>query len=409
MKNALIILALVLLGAGLTGAVVGDGQKIETVDGVKVVHNPAAGKWGQTPPVSLQAVQTIGDVDSDDENIAFHMPSDLAVGADGRIYILDTGNHRIQVFDKNGKYLKTIGRQGQGPGEFFMPGSIELDDRGNLFVGEANAARFQSIGPDGKLGKMIKMTAGSVGRLLLLRSGQVVMAGAGGGMGMIRISSGGPEEVKPAALFTALDSDGKAVREFGWGSEFSDFLVNRMANQIFGAVSASDDIYAVFLYQNRIEKFSSDGRLLWRADRELSYPMEIKGKGDLKNEGGSESRSVTIKMPDLARCTSGAAVDGKGRLWVVTLNRQLRKEEIVQVSMMMTTNNGVSSGKEETKGDVELRATDAYKLEVFDADGTLLGSLPVKTFVDGIFIKGDRLFLLDKLRGVQVHEFKIIG
>jgi sugar lactone lactonase YvrE len=409
MKKSLLICAVFLLVAGLTGATAINGQKVETVDGVKVVHNPAAGKWSKSPQVSLQAVQTIGNVDSDDENIAFHMPSDLAVDADGRIYILDTGNHRIQVFDKNGKYLKTVGRQGQGPGEFFMPGSLELDGQGHLIIGESSAARIQSIGLDGKLGKTIKMTDGMVGKLLLLRSGQIVMAGAGGGLGMIRISSSGTEDTKPAALFKVLDADGKIAREFGRGSEFGDFMVTRMANEMYGAVGPLDDLYAVFPYQNRIERYSSDGRLLWRADRDLSYSMEIKGKGDIKSEGGSENRSVTIKMPDLTRCATGTAVDGKGRLWVVTLNRQLRKEEIVQVSMMMTNNNGVTSGKETAKGDVELRSTDAYKLEVFDADGALLGSVPVKTFVDGIFIKGDRLFLLDKLRGVQIHEFKIIG
>ncbi len=57
----------------------------------------------------------------------------------------------------------------------------------------------------------------------------------------------------------------------------------------------------------------------------------------------------------------------------------------------------------------ELRTTDAYKLEVFDADGVLLGSLPLDFFVDGIFIFGDRLFLMDKLRGAQFKEYKIKG
>jgi hypothetical protein len=42
------------------------------------------------------------------------------------------------------------------------------------------------------------------------------------------------------------------------------------------------------------------------------------------------------------------------------------------------------------------------------ADGPLRASVN-KIFVDGIFIKGDRLFLLDKVRGVQFHEFKIAG
>jgi hypothetical protein len=57
----------------------------------------------------------------------------------------------------------------------------------------------------------------------------------------------------------------------------------------------------------------------------------------------------------------------------------------------------------------ELRTTDAYKLEVFSADGVLLGSLPLDFFVDGIFVFGDRLFLMDKLRGTQFREYRIRG
>ena len=57
----------------------------------------------------------------------------------------------------------------------------------------------------------------------------------------------------------------------------------------------------------------------------------------------------------------------------------------------------------------ELRTTDAYKLEVYDADGVLLGSLPLDFFVDGIFIYGDRLFLMDRYRGTQFKEYRIKG
>jgi hypothetical protein len=50
---------------------------------------------------------------------------------------------------------------------------------------------------------------------------------------------------------------------------------------------------------------------------------------------------------------------------------------------------------------------DAYKLEVFDAKGVLLGSIPLDFFADCIFIYGNRLFLMDKDRGPQFREYKI--
>jgi sugar lactone lactonase YvrE len=112
-------------------------------------------------------------------------------------------------------------------------------------------------------------------------------------------------------------------------------------------------------------------------------------------------------MPEIARCATGAVADAKGRLWVVTMARQLRENEQVQTSISMMYQNGKETSSTKTTGAVDLRTTDAYKLEVFDADGVLLGSIPVGIFVDGIFIKGDRLFLVDRQRGVQIHEFKI--
>jgi hypothetical protein len=59
-------------------------------------------------------------------------------------------------------------------------------------------------------------------------------------------------------------------------------------------------------------------------------------------------------------------------------------------------------------GNVELRKTDAYQIEVYDPDGLLLGTIPLDCFVDGIRIERDRLFVLDRMRGAQVLEYKIV-
>jgi|Deesub1362B_J571_1020462.scaffolds.fasta_scaffold00181_50 sugar lactone lactonase YvrE len=58
----------------------------------------------------------------------------MGVDSAGNIYIVDSGNERIQKFDKNGKYIKTIGRKGQGPGEFDSPTSIFIDVEDNIYI-----------------------------------------------------------------------------------------------------------------------------------------------------------------------------------------------------------------------------------------------------------------------------------
>jgi sugar lactone lactonase YvrE len=379
------------------------GQKIETADGVRLVHNSGPGAWGKTAKIALEPVRTLGDVDTADENLAFYMPSAIAVDGAGNLYVLDTGNHRVQKFGPDGKFLATYGRQGQGPGEFYYPAWLDVDAQGFLYVSDPNNQRIQVLTPDGKDHKTIKGLAQGAGSVFLGKPGEIVT-----GAPRIRLMMN-PDD-KPSALpklVKVLDFQGNAVREFGDPVDFKNELVNGSANEAILTVDGAGQAYLVFPAQNRIEKYDDAGRLLWRADRDLPYSMEIKDKGEVKRDGGN----VSVRGPQLNRCAAGAAVDGKGRLWVVTMTRQLKNDERVGIMVTSTMNEGGGRtiGYKPQGDGLELRTTDAYKLEVFDADGALLGSLPLDFFVDGIFIRGDRLFLLDKFRGTQFKEYRIKG
>jgi sugar lactone lactonase YvrE len=63
----------------------------------------------------------------------------------GNIYILDAANSRIQKFGPDGNYLATIGRKGQGPGEFIFPDAIAFDKDGNLVVADSAQTRIHVI------------------------------------------------------------------------------------------------------------------------------------------------------------------------------------------------------------------------------------------------------------------------
>jgi len=385
-------------------------QKVETVNGVRLVHNEKGRTWGKTPKVSLTKVRTLGDVDAIDPNLAFYMPSDILLDASGNLYVLDTGNHRIQKFSPDGRFLSSYGRQGQGPGDFYYPESFGIDQRGTLYVADTNNQRIQTVAADSKDNKTIRVPNNAVGRIMVLRSGRLLM---GPGRGVFMIGPGGPDKKaekkeEPAKVVKILDLEGRAVAELGTPFAYGDMLLDRMGNEVLFTADAADNIFLLFPFQNRIEKFAADARLLWKADRPLNYSVDPpKDKGKMENLGGNK---FSIRMPEMNRCASGLAVDGKGRLWVATLDRQLKKEE--QVSMSMTAMQSSGGGRTvgyKAEGDTDLRTTDAYKLEVFDPDGVLLGAVPVDSFVDGVFIFGDRLFLLDKLRGTRFTEYKIIG
>jgi sugar lactone lactonase YvrE len=332
------------------------------------------------------------------------MPSAIAVDGAGNLYILDTGNHRIQKLGPDGVYLASFGRKGQGPGEFYYPVWLAVDDKGFLYVSDPNNQRLQVLTPDGKDHQALKVLEQGSGPVFLGRPGEFV---EGAPRLRVIMNPGGDQPSALPKLVKVRDREGKLLREFGEPVEFKNDLLNSAANETILAVDGAGQVVLVFPVQNRIEKYAPDGRLLWRADRELPYSMEIKDKGEVQRTGNN----VSIRGPQLNRCAAGVAVDAKGRIWVVGLTRQLKKEEQVGMSMTMTVDGsgGRTIGMKPQGEGQDLRTTDAYRLEVYSPDGVLLGTMPLDSFVDGVFIAGDRLFLLDKLRGTQFREFRIKG
>jgi hypothetical protein len=83
-------------------------------------------------PIRAELVLKIG---SDKANEAFYKLRSFTVDKNGQIYILDSGNSRIQCFSKEGKFLFGFGRQGQGPGELSNDASkIKILSDGNIYV-----------------------------------------------------------------------------------------------------------------------------------------------------------------------------------------------------------------------------------------------------------------------------------
>ncbi len=78
----------------------------------------------------------------------FYGPRDIAVGREGDLYVVDTGNKRIQKFDPQGGFLGQWGGDGSGPGEFREPVGIAIDEEGEIYVADTWNRRFQQFDPD---------------------------------------------------------------------------------------------------------------------------------------------------------------------------------------------------------------------------------------------------------------------
>ena len=81
----------------------------------------------------------------------FNFPTDIAVDSTGNLYVVDTGNFRVQVFDPDGKYIKSMGRIGDTPGSFARPKGIAIDSEDHIYVVDAAFDNFQIFNKEGNL------------------------------------------------------------------------------------------------------------------------------------------------------------------------------------------------------------------------------------------------------------------
>ena len=86
-------------------------------------------------------------------NDEFNAPSAVFVAPNGDVFVADghggNTNARIVKFDRNGKFIKTWGKKGSGPGELDIPHALAMDSQGRLFVGDRNNNRIQIFDQEG--------------------------------------------------------------------------------------------------------------------------------------------------------------------------------------------------------------------------------------------------------------------
>jgi len=87
--------------------------------------------------------QVIGS--AGDSSGHFSRPKGIAVDASGHLYVVDALFDNVQVFDREGRFLMDWGSAGSAPGEFWLPAGITVDPGGRILVADAYNGRIQQF------------------------------------------------------------------------------------------------------------------------------------------------------------------------------------------------------------------------------------------------------------------------
>jgi hypothetical protein len=136
----------------------------------------------------------------------FQGPSDVAWDAAGNIYVADGfGNARIAKFDKNGKFVKSWGSRGVAPGQFNTPRGIAIDAQGLVYVADSGNRRIQVFDADGNF-KTAFLNVGTPAALCLTPGPRQYLYSS---------NSNPPTDIDVDGEIYKLDLNGKLVGRFG--------------------------------------------------------------------------------------------------------------------------------------------------------------------------------------------------
>ena len=106
--------------------------RTEIIDGVEVLISPDYPRDGREI-CEFEEELSIG-VEEGDEYYQLYRPQDIKVEENGDIYVIDWREDHLRVYDKDGKYLRTVAQKGRGPGEFETPASFDFLSDGSLVL-----------------------------------------------------------------------------------------------------------------------------------------------------------------------------------------------------------------------------------------------------------------------------------
>jgi hypothetical protein len=332
---------------------------IEEVDGVTVVKNPKEPMYGKEV-FSLEEELSIGEAEGRKEYM-FSEIGTLAVDDEERIYISDWKETHIKAFDKDGAYLMTIGRKGQGPGEFERISGMQFTHQKELLVFDMNMRRLSFFTADGKLIETLSISELRPFKLNVnSRRNLIIQSVALDLLTNQSISELKIYDPKLSLLKTITTSGPKSLF-----NPFDPFLIWKLAK--------NDTIIYGYNEAYELQIFDPGGKLIKKIVREYD-PVEITKEEKQEAEKKYSPRSK-INYPPFHPAYQYFTLDDEGKIYVQTFEK---------------TEDG-----------------NGYYHDIFDSEGKCLTKIPL-SFTPRIFRKNKLYTVEEDEDGYQyVKRYKV--
>lgn len=236
------------------------GQKVAVGHRVTSVKTPAVRAGSSYTPASTDNLRFDRAWGRQGTGMAdFYLPYGIDTDAEGNVYVADTYNNRVQVFDSNGTFMRSWGQKGSGMGDLLVPYDIAVDRQGNIYVADTYNFRIVKFNASGRF---------------LLQWGQ-----KGKGIGQFAFLSGiavGPE----GSIYTTdakmhrvqvFDSGGRFLRSWGQPGKTAGSFVSPMGI----AVDNNGNVYVADSKMQRIQVFGSRGNFMNAIVGTMAYPTDV--------------------------------------------------------------------------------------------------------------------------------------
>ncbi len=293
--------------------------------------------------------------------LKFDIPTDAAVGPDGRIYVLNSGAGRVLVITPGERIFNSWGGYGENPGDFLSPDSIAIDLNGNIYIADGANYRIQKFSADGvyltgwgtegdgpgEFDASIYMAVDSDGFVYVSdeyhhriqkfsSNGTFIRQWGGPGSGEGEFDYPVGIAVSDLGIIFVADSGNNRIQKFNsMGAYLGEWAVSNSPKDV--VIDSMRNVYVAELYpDNVLEKFTSDGQLLqtWAL---LYYPfgLGISNKDQILIVDISQSKVVMfdsdgndiiewVNDPHTFRIREGIAVGESHYAYIAEDNRIIK-------------------------------------------------------------------------------------